>query len=89
MQLSAGFIILNIIYVVLVILSATLFMLYHRAFIKMHSTRVIKSVCFLMFALMLESIYFFAITLSITFNQSIIDELLMVPWLSAWFRSLV
>ena len=81
MQLSAGFIILDIIYAVLVIISATLFVLYHKAFIKMHNTRVIKSVCFLMFALLIESLYFFTITLAMTFNISMLDDILVVPWL--------
>jgi LytS/YehU family sensor histidine kinase len=79
--MDTGFLVLDIVYAISVVVFGILTALYHTAYIKMHKTRVIQSVCILMLSLFVESVYFLATSISMTFNSDLIKEMLMIPWL--------
>jgi intracellular septation protein A len=81
--MDTGFLTLVIIYALSVVVFGILTLLYHTAYIKMHKTRVIHSVCMLMLSLFVESVYFLATAIAMTFDSNIITEMLMIPWLWA------
>jgi len=83
MTMETGFLTLDIVYALSVVVFGILTSLYYKAYLKMHKTRVIKSVAILMLSLFVESIYFLATSVAMTFDSLIVKDLLMIPWLWA------